>query len=1281
MAPSHESLVAHRDDRRVRELYRYFQPANPAAVLYKQHVSAAEESPVFESPDPIIPTAESTRNTLAVSLMPPQEDLASPNTMLTSFTQLAAHKLNVERAVITVLGRDSEYILAEAARDEQTSTQRLWAGYATDERFRPKLNLNTVALPASTKKEYQFQVINDLSTDPRFADLPFVTQPPHFRFYAGTPLTTENGINIGVLFVIDPKPRDGLEPREKEALGSLASISMDFLRVSRQASEGRRAARMSRGLSCFVEGSSSFVDGFGSLDSGSHRSGYGSGSNHGSARSSGSARSGSARSSPSLSAAESPNPPSRRSRGSRGSRGSSIDVRPSRSPGPSSSEGQAETGTSSDVTTPLPDWLLSGTKSSKARLADEMHNNHWTFRRAANLIRESLDLTGESGVIFLENSNTPLDTDNSWMDYFEDSDAPAPAPVLGVSTNDEPFAPEPGSTASCAAANCDRRFLQNVLRRYPKGKVWTFHRDRSLFPSSDDDERSPNSPVSAVKTPDSLPATTKKWRASEATQLTKYFPNASQVLFVPLWNAATSQWYAGCFCWTCTETRIFSPVVELASVMGFGYSIMAELSRLESIIADRQKGDFIGSISHELRSPLHGILAAAEFMDGTYMNDFQKSLLETINACGRTLLDTMNQVLDFSKIVSLEKSWRQVKKARRDSKEDVVDNIKGVDSMAALLDSHVCEDICTLVEEVVEGVCLGHSYGRSAGTGSTGPSRASSMPSGTGSSSLSTPDSETTGEIRPDVEVIVDVDEGDWVFKTQPGALRRIIMNIFGNAMKYTDTGHILVGLKALKDDKSLVRSKLEKDADEYVVLTVSDTGKGISEEFLRARLFTPFAQEDTLAVGTGLGLSIVRSIVKSLGGHIGIRSRPGEGTSVKVTLPLTRPGPDDASSPPLRPHHSVPGQDLRSIRDQYANKTVAILGYDPASPSKTNITSVLADYATKWCGLDIVPWPAPDSVDLLLALDKDVNEELKVRQTIRARAMVVICSNTVDYETYHSAWSNLTNVMEFLYRPCGPYKLARSLLRCFKQSAGIPPSQQAGIQHSRLVDRTRMNPESKIENSLARIAQDKIPKPALGNLRSHTESQVGPPRPDLLSPTIEELPEIQLSEGILGRRPAPAVPTLDGSKGDALSPPQEQEIALSPATAVNVLVVDDNHINLRLLLTYLSRRNVATLDSAENGKMAVEAVEKRPEGYDIIFMDISMPVMNGFEATRSIRSLENERGEQKPATIIALTGLSSARDETEAMTSGVDLFLTKPVSLKEVSRLLDEWKPKEIDS
>jgi hypothetical protein len=101
MAPTREALVAHRDDRRFRELYRYFQPANPAALLYQLHNDPSNPTIPAVDPPGVIPTVEdNVGNPLAVSLMPPQEDLASPNTILTSFAQLAAHKLNVERAMI-----------------------------------------------------------------------------------------------------------------------------------------------------------------------------------------------------------------------------------------------------------------------------------------------------------------------------------------------------------------------------------------------------------------------------------------------------------------------------------------------------------------------------------------------------------------------------------------------------------------------------------------------------------------------------------------------------------------------------------------------------------------------------------------------------------------------------------------------------------------------------------------------------------------------------------------------------------------------------------------------------------------------------------------------------------------------------------------------------------------------------------------------------------------------------------------------------------------------------
>ena len=74
------------------------------------------------------------------------------------------------------------------------------------------------------------------------------------------------------------------------------------------------------------------------------------------------------------------------------------------------------------------------------------------------------------------------------------------------------------------------------------------------------------------------------------------------------------------------------------------------------------------------------------------------------------------------------------------------------------------------------------------------------------------------------------------------------------------------------------------------------------------------------------------------------------------------------------------------------------------------------------------------------------------------------------------------------------------------------------------------------------------------------------------------------------------------------------------------------------------------------------------------------MPVMNGFEATRAIRQIEESRrtgspADPSPALIIALTGLASSSDQSEAFTSGVDLFMTKPVSFKEVGQLLNNWE------
>lgn len=1134
------------------------------------------------------------------------------------------------------------------------------------------------------KAHYEHLVVNDLTEHERFKRLPFVENDPHFRFYAGTPLTTQNGINLGCFFVLDTTPRDGLTTLEKDTLGSLATLVMDYLKVCRQASEGQRAARLSRGLSYFVEGSSSFVD---SIDPSRVNSAPWSGTP--ASLNNRISMSGNSRGANSLEHASQGASHDRASQGASNDRASqtasndrlshmapldhatfqttsadnaSQKVSPSppndrslnndaRSFSSSRSESKVETGTSGAASS-LPEWI---TNSSRHRLPpDDSHGNSWCFRRAANLLRESLDLSNDGGVIFLEASNNPLADIDSGSDCSTTDGNNGPATVLSMSTNEEPFSMRSGPFATLPAASLDQSFLSLLLRRYPKGKLWSFHRD-GLISTSDDDDQEPrvHGSQNSNTSPPGIPPIEvakplgKRRKAAENSLLNQYFPQATQIIFVPLWNAVNSQWFAGCFCWTTVETQVFTSAVELSSVLGFGSSIMSESSRVESLIADRQKGDFIGSISHELRSPLHGILAAAEFLHTTHLSEFQDSLLETVNACGRTLLDTMNQVLDFSKVVSLERTWRSLKR-RKESPLD----FKGTDKLASHLDTYVVTDLAILAEEVVEGICLGLAYGQNSTASADLPVLMShKMP-------------KLLPNSRPKVNVTIDVAQRDWVYRTQPGALRRIIMNLFGNAMKYTDEGRVSLSLEASSHSEGRSR---RQGLEDLVTLTVSDTGRGISEEFLRGRLYTPFAQEDSLAVGTGLGLSIVRSLVKALNGFIRVRSRPGEGTIVRVSLPLARPV--GAESPRV----DDDGQNAQQmeiltqtllLREGYPGKRVAIWGTEPADLAENQIWAGIARYLVEWFGIEIVAWPPSKPVDILLVQDSHLPDLPRNSPSVALPALLILCEKAVDYSIARAEWLPLAMSVDIIRRPCGPHKLARSVLKCLTHgnSAVVTP---------------------------ASVLQDPMDLPFRTPPPIFESAPASAITSPLRDPTIPEFSTVELAgTGPRSRAdPLPQAPSVISSPPEAIAaaplPPPLSENSIDSTRLARVLVVDDNRINLNLMMTFMKKWKLTELDAAENGKLAVEAVEQMAKGYDIIFMDISMPVMNGFEATRAIRSLEreNEGDGCRPAIIIALTGLSSSRDESEALASGVDLFLTKPVSFKEVSRLLGEWEKDGMES
>ena len=183
-------------------------------------------------------------------------------------------------------------------------------------------------------------------------------------------------------------------------------------------------------------------------------------------------------------------------------------------------------------------------------------------------------------------------------------------------------------------------------------------------------------------------------------------------------------------------------------------------------------------------------------------------------------------------------------------------------------------DLSMLVETVVEGIFAGHNYRKL--TFEALDSKNQSNAHG--------PTTFTTS--HEDVMIILSDDwQTSWVFESQTGGWKRILMNLFGNALKYTHSGYVQVSLKA-----NTLPGSSTSPAQRVVNLQIDDSGKGMSKDYLKYELFTPFAQENHLSVGTGLGLSIVRQLVTDLGGKINIQSEVGYGTTVKVSVPLDSP-------------------------------------------------------------------------------------------------------------------------------------------------------------------------------------------------------------------------------------------------------------------------------------------------------------------------------------------------------------------------------------------------------
>ncbi|MEZ5366203.1 MAG: ATP-binding protein [Bryobacterales bacterium] len=236
------------------------------------------------------------------------------------------------------------------------------------------------------------------------------------------------------------------------------------------------------------------------------------------------------------------------------------------------------------------------------------------------------------------------------------------------------------------------------------------------------------------------------------------------------------------------------------------------LARESAEEAARLKGSFLATMSHEIRTPMNGVLGMVSLMEEAELSEEHREFLETIRVSGESLLEIINDVLDYSKTEAGKTRFASIP-------FDV---------------ARCCEEAADMLASRAAARQLDLSVFISP----TCPA-----------------------ELRGD-----------------PGRLRQVLVNLVGNALKFTESGSVVVRVGPVRANQSLLRFE------------VIDTGIGISRNAL-PNLFRPFSQADSGTTrrfgGSGLGLAICKQIVEGLGGRIGAFSEPGRGSTFWFELDL----------------------------------------------------------------------------------------------------------------------------------------------------------------------------------------------------------------------------------------------------------------------------------------------------------------------------------------------------------------------------------------------------------
>ncbi|MCX7024253.1 MAG: response regulator [Spirochaetes bacterium] len=411
------------------------------------------------------------------------------------------------------------------------------------------------------------------------------------------------------------------------------------------------------------------------------------------------------------------------------------------------------------------------------------------------------------------------------------------------------------------------------------------------------------------------------------------------------------------------------------------------------------------------------------------------------------------------------------------------------------------------------------------------------------------------------LEVLIDVDRRfPGIVRGDPGRLRQIIVNLFKNAVKFTKSGSVTVSVR-----------EAPSASGREVILSVIDTGSGVPES-MRARLFTPFTQSDTLGTrgGTGLGLAISKRLVEIMGGCVEYEPNKPTGSVFRFRMPLVEA---DYSIPP---------------RIKSFDGSLRVLVVDDHPAARNYAAGVIESFG---CRVD----DSPSGDDAL----------------VRMRAAVA--------------------------SPEGPYAV------CVVDQE-MP--EMDGWRFANEVNADRRLIETKLV--LLMPVGYSGPEMKMKRLAWFDAYASKPAKPGDLYDAIDKVV----------REPAALESVEDNT-----------QVAGAAAKAVgsgkSVLVAEDHVVNQELF-TVLLQKLGASVFVAEDGDAALKAAGEM--SFDLILMDIQMPIMDGYEATRMLR----ERGFRGP--IIAITA-SALKDEREkCLASGMNDILKKPFKKAELETMLGFW-------